>query len=513
MKLDQTPVTNDEMQTIELNSEFFGVSHFQLMEVVGSQIAREIASKIPRSKPNPKIDIVSGPGKNGGDGFSVARHLASLGYNVNVTLVGRTSEVSDYAAKQQLDTILQMNRTIEFESCQDSTQLKPFQSDFIIDAILGTGVKGDLRQPILAAVRTVNKSKGYKVSIDLPSGLDTDTGEPHGEAVRADLTLCLHRTKVGVTKGREYVGEVVVVPIGIPPEAEVYAGPGDFKILWKPRPSDSHKGDYGRLVVVGGNENFTGAPTYSSLAATKVGTDLVYVAAPEEAAETISSYSPDLITIKLTGSHLSPKALTELDPWLKSADALVIGPGVGLHEETHETVWRLISQAEALNKPLVLDADALKIFSRKKRRLKTPTVLTPHAGEFSLLAQRKVSSDVELRREAAVELARETGATVVLKGRVDIVADEKRVKLNTTGNPYMTVGGTGDVLTGIIGGLLAQHIEPFKASTAAAFLNGLAGDLLISERGPAMTASGLLEYLPKAMRYCIEGPPYPSIKK
>jgi len=240
---------------------------------------------------------------------------------------------------------------------------------------------------------------------------------------------------------------------------------------------------------------------------------LVYVAAPERAAETISGYSRDLITIKLSGGHLNPKALAELDPWLKSSDAIVIGPGIGLHDETHEAVWRLISEVESLNKPLVLDADALKILSRKKRRLKTPTVLTPHAGEFSLLAERKLSNDVELRREAAVQLARELRAAVILKGRIDIVADEKRVKLNKTGNPYMTVGGTGDVLTGIVGGLLAQHTDPFDASVAAAFLNGLAGDLLISERGPAMTASALLESLPKAMKYCISGPPYPSIKK
>lgn len=513
MKTDQTAITNDEMQIIELNSEFLGVSHFQLMEAVGSQIAREIANRIPQSKSNPRIHVISGPGKNGGDGFSAARHIATHGYKVKVTLIGRISDVVDYAAKHQLDAILQMSESIEFESYQDSTQFRPFQSDFIVDALLGTGVKGELRQPVLGAVRTINKSEGYKISIDLPSGLDTDTGQPQGDAVKASLTLCLHKMKLGLTKGREYAGEVVVVPIGVPPEAELYAGPGDFKVLWKPRLPDSHKGDYGRLLVIGGSENFTGAPAYCSLAATKLGTDLVYVAAPERAAETISSYSPDLITIKLSGSHLNPKALAELDPWLKSSDAIVIGPGIGLHDETHEAVWRLISEVESLNKPLVLDADALKILSRKKRRLKTPTVLTPHAGEFSLLAERKLSNDVELRREAAVQLARELRAAVILKGRVDIVADEKRVKLNKTGNPYMTVGGTGDVLTGIVGGLLAQHTDPFDASVAAAFLNGLAGDLLISERGPAMTASALLESLPKAMKYCISGPPYPGIKK
>ncbi len=495
-----------------MNSEFFGVTHFQLMEVVGARIANEIANRT-RDRSNPKINIVAGPGKNGGDGLSVARHLASLGYRVKVTLVGKTSEVSDYAAKHQLNTILRMEDSVEFESLQDSSQLKPMESDFIIDALLGTGVRGELHQPLLAAVRMINRSKGYKVAIDLPSGLDTDTGEPHGDAVKANLTLCLHRTKQGLLKGTQYVGELLVLPIGIPPEAERYAGPGDFQVLWKPRPPNAHKGQYGRLVVIGGSENFTGAPAFAALAATKCGTDLVYVASPQKTSEIIASYSPDLISIKLPGDHLNTKALVELEPWLKIADAIVVGPGIGLHDDTAEAVWKLISETETLNKTLVLDADALKIFGRRRRRFKTPTVLTPHAGEFAAVSQRKLSGDLKLKEEAAAQLAKELGATIVLKGHIDIIVDEKHMKLNKTGNPYMTVGGTGDLLTGIVGGLVAQKVDPFRASVAAAFLNGLAGDMLIAEKGPAITPSALLDYIPRAMKYCIDGPPYPSVQK
>ncbi len=500
------------MQTAELNSEFFGVTHFQLMEVVGARIADEIAKRT-RNRSNPKINIIAGPGKNGGDGLSAARHLASLGYRVKVTLVGKPNEVSDYAAKHQLSSVLQMEGSVEFESLQDSSQLRPVESDFVIDALLGTGVRGELRQPLLAAVRMINKSKGYKVSIDLPSGLDTDTGEPHGDAVKANLTICLHRTKQGLLKATEYVGELLVLPIGIPPEAERYAGPGDFKILWKPRPPNARKGQFGRLLVIGGSENFTGAPAFAALAATKCGIDLVYVASPQRTSDIIASYSPDLISIRLPGDHLNAKALVELDPWLKTADAIVVGPGIGLHEDTAEAVWKLITLAETLSKALVLDADALKIFGRRRRRFKTLTVLTPHAGEFAAVSQRKLSSELKLREEAAAQLAKELGATIVLKGRIDIIADEKQMKLNKTGNPYMTVGGTGDLLTGIVGGLVAQKIDPFKASVAAAFLNGLAGDMLIVEKGPAITPSTLLEYIPRAMKYCIDGPPYFSIQK
>jgi ADP-dependent NAD(P)H-hydrate dehydratase / NAD(P)H-hydrate epimerase len=500
------------MQIIENNSEFLGVSHSQLMEVVGYGIAREVAAKA-KAKPNSRIDVVSGTGKNGGDGLAVARHLASQGFRVRVTLVGRPKDVEDAAAKEQLDSILQMKDSVEFQSVPDSSQLKPFESDFIIDALLGTGVKGDLRQPLLGAVRIVNRSKGFKVAVDLPSGLDTDTGEPHGEAVKADLTFSLHRKKQGLLKAPGYTGELVALPMGIPPEAEDYAGPGDFKVLWKQRPPNAHKGDFGRLLVVGGSENFSGAPAFSALAATKCGTDLVYVASPEKTVQTISSYSPDLITIRLTGDHLKPSAVTELERWVKAMDAVVLGPGIGLHEDTIEFVWKTIALAESLNKPLVLDADAIKIFARRKRRLRTAAVLTPHAGEFAVVAQRKPGEGLELKAEAAEQLAKEIGATIILKGHVDVVTDGNRTKLNSTGNSFMTVGGTGDVLTGIVGGFLAQHIDPFRAAVAGAFLNGLAGDILIEEKGPAISPSQLVEYVSEAMKYCLAGPPYPSMRK
>jgi len=512
MKPGEATVSNDEMQIAELNSEYLGVSHFQLMEAVGANLAREIANRTLTGKSNPRIHVFSGPGKNGGDGFATARHLASLGFRVKVTLIGKTSDVKDEAAKHQLDAILRMTDSIEFESLSDSSQIRPVEADVLLDALLGWGVSGDLRQPLLGAVRMVNRSRGYKTGLDLPSGLDSDTGEPHGEAVKADLTISLHKIKQGLLKGREYAGETISLPIGIPPEAEAYAGPGDFKILWKPRPAQSHKGDYGRLIVIGGSENFTGAPAFSALAATKCGTDLVYVASPTRTSEIIASYSPDLITIKLPGEHLNIRALAELSPWLKTSDAIVLGPGIGLHEETVEVVRKIITEAESLNKPLVIDADALKIFGRNRRRLKTSAVLTPHAGEFAQVLQRKISPELKLRQEATAQLAKETGASVVLKGNIDIVADENRLKLNKTGNPYMTVGGTGDVLTGIIGALLAQHVEPFRAAVAGAFLNGLAGDMLIREKGPTVTPLALVDFIPRAIKYCVDGPPFPPVR-
>ena len=512
MRPEDQMITTDEILAAEYNSEYLGVTHFQLMEAVGARIAAETATRI-RNRVNPKIHVIAGPGKNGGDGFAVARHLASQGYKVKVTLAGKTSDVHDESTKQQLDAILGMTDSVQFESLPDSSQLRPVEADIIFDAVLGYGVKGELRQPLLGAVRIINRSKGYKIAIDLPSGLDSDMGEPHGDAVKADLTISLHKIKQGLVKGAAYAGETISLSIGIPPEAETYAGPGDVKILWKPRPATAHKGEYGRLLIIGGSENFTGAPAFSALAATKCGTDLVYVAAPARTSEIIASYSPDLINIKLPGDHINPRALPELSRWTKTADAIVLGPGVGLHDETVEAVKKLISDAAEQNKPMVLDADALKIFGRSRRRLKNPTVLTPHQGEFAQVLQRKISADPQLRQEAVKQLATETGATVVLKGSVDIIADPTRMKFNRTGNPYMTVGGTGDVLTGIIGAFLAQKVEPFKAAVAGAFLNGLSGDMLIQEKGPTVTPLALVDQIPRAIKYCVDGPPFPKIRR
>ena len=512
MPREDDTISNEGMEIAELNAEFLGVSHSQLMESVGAGIAREVAQRA-RSRQGARVEVIAGTGKNGGDGLAVARYLSAMGFRVHVILVGKPRDVEDPSAKQQLAAVQKMTDSLEFSSLQDSSQLKPVESDFVIDALLGTGVKGDLRQPLLAAVRMVNKSKGFKISVDLPSGLDTDTGEPHGESVKADLTVSLYRKKIGLTKSPTLAGEVIVLPIGIPPEAETYAGPGDFKVLWKPRPSISHKGDFGRLLVIGGSENFTGAPAFSALAAAQCGVDLVYVASPEKTAQTVASYSPDLITIRLPGNRLNPESIPELERWLKIADTVVLGPGIGLHEDTAEFVWKVTQLAESLNKPLVLDADALKIFGRRLRRLKTPTVMTPHAGEFAALARRKAPDDIGLKMEAAQQVAREVGSTIILKGPLDVITDGNRSKLNRTHNPFMTVGGTGDVLTGIVGALMAMHIDPFRAAVAATFLNGLAGEILVNENGPAVTSSRLVEHVSRAIEYCLEGPPYPQLRK
>ena len=313
------------------------------------------------------------------------------------------------------------------------------------------------------------------------------------------MTITFHRSKTGFEKAREHVGELIVKDIGLPRELEKFAGPGDVQLAITPRPSESHKGDFGRLLVIGGSETYSGAPTLVALAALRTGVDLAYIAAPEQTAYAISAMAPDLITIKLEGKHLNPADIPALKAYVETVNAIVLGPGLGLHSETREAVKALVDVIENAGKPLLLDADGLKAFAEFKRKLRVPLVLTPHAGEYAILTGKKLPEGLKEKVSEVQKTAMELGATILLKGPVDIISDEKRFKLNFTGNAGMTVGGTGDVLSGIAGAFLAQKIDPFEAAVAGAFVNGAAGDFVFEEKGYHMIATDLIEHIPHVL--------------
>jgi NAD(P)H-hydrate epimerase len=339
----------------------------------------------------------------------------------------------------------------------------------------------------------------FRVAVDVPTGVDSDTGEVVAEAVRANVTVTFHARKVGFAKAKDYVGQVVVADIGIPKEASLFVGPGDVEVVTKPRPPDAHKGDFGRVVVVGGSETFSGAPALVGLAALRTGADLVFVAAPEKTAHDIAAFSPNLITLKLRGEYLRSSNLKQLSEHIERATCLVVGPGLGTRPETFVAVRRILQIAGRINKPCLLDADALKAVGKVTKPIGVAGVLTPHAGEFRILHGAPPDPNLTKRVKQAAELSRRSGCTVLVKGRVDVVAANERVKMNSTGNPGMTVGGTGDVLSGIVGGLLAQGIEPFRAAAAGAFINGAAGDLAAKEYGHHLAPTDLLPLIPHVM--------------
>jgi hydroxyethylthiazole kinase-like uncharacterized protein yjeF len=490
-------ITSREMHALETNAEYYGVSRLQLMENAGRNVACEIATRFPSKKT--RVAVVCGLGGNGGDGFVAARHLLSLGYSVEIMVAGKTADITHKEALRNWRALQPLRTHLGVSEVTDSSLIPETKADVVVDALLGIGLKGAPRPPVLQLMEMVNSMQAFRVAVDVPTGLDSDSGEAFGEAVRADLTITFHRAKPGLLKAIEHVGELLTKDIGLPGTLEGFTGPGDVSLAVKPRPAESHKGDFGKLLVVGGSETYSGAPALVGLAALRSGVDLAYVAAPEKVAYAVSSMAPDLITVKLEGAHLGPYSTVQIRYWLEKTTAAVAGPGLGLVSETKRAVEGFVAAAEELGKPLLLDADGLKAFSEFKRPLRVPSVLTPHAGEYRILAGKELPSDLDEKVARVKKTAERLNAVILLKGNTDIISDGKRVKLNFTGNPGMTVGGTGDVLSGIVGAFLAQKVDPFEAAVAGAFINGAAGDFVKSKKGYHMVATDLLDWIPRVI--------------
>jgi len=491
------PVTAKEMRALEMNSQYLGLSRLQMMENAGRAVAEEIEK---RFNPPCMAVFLCGPGGNGGDGFVAARHLAASGFDVEVVLVSAESEIKAEEVKTNWRILRSMSSSLRLRIEQDSSQLSRKEGgEVIVDALVGTGVKGALRSPILQAVEMINRMEGFKVAVDVPSGLDADNGEALGACVKADLTVTFHCEKVGFQQARGYLGEVVIKPIGIPLEAELYAGPGDVYLTSETRRPDAHKGECGRVLVVGGSDLYSGAPAFTALAAYRTGVDLVYVAAPEAAARIIAGFSPELITLKLEGDFLNPDNQETILPLLSKVDAVGVGPGLGTREETFAALEALFGAVEKSHLPMLVDADAIKAFANFKKKMRNPAVFTPHRGEFQILTAKTVPDQLVLAGELVKEEAEALGATILLKSPVDVISDGSEVKYNWTGNPGMTVGGTGDVLSGVVVALMAKGFSPFRAAVAGAFVNGAAGDFACREKGFHLLPTDLLEWIPRLL--------------
>ena len=493
-------ITTRLMRALEVNSEYFGISRLQLMENAGHAVASEIAS---RFKPeNTKIAVFCGLGGNGGDGFVSARFLLDMGFDVAVYLLGRGDRIVHAEAKRNWLALQPLKHKMKIVEVPEASSIPEIGEDVVIDALIGVGFRGELRTPIRQMAKKLNNSNAFCVAVDIPTGINADTGEASQDAVIADLTVTFHKLKPGLVKAESYVGEVVVRRIGIPSYLERLAGPGDVQLVVKRRIATAHKGEFGRLLVIGGSEVYYGAPALVALAAYRTGVDLVYIAAPKEAAQAISTMSPNMITLKLTGKHLNLEDVQLISSYMEKVDATVIGPGLGLHGDTVKAVNALLELADKQGIPLLLDADGLKIYAKSKSKIEVPIVFTPHAGEYEVLTGKRPPESLVKKVEEVQEAAERLKGVILLKGHVDVISDGKRVKLNFTGNPGMTVGGTGDTLSGIVGGFMAQGTDPFEAAVAGAFINGAAGDFVFDEKGYHMLPTDIIEFIP----HVIENP-------
>jgi NAD(P)H-hydrate epimerase len=465
-------ITSEDMAVVDTNCEYHGLSRLQLMENAGKGVAEEIARRFSSGR----IGIYAGLGNNGGDAFVAARHLK--GYDIEILLLGLQSQIQSEIARKNFEILKKSGFSIR--EIRDSSMLEENNFDVIIDGMLGTGVKGRLREPFAKAVEVINSSNSYVVAIDIPSGLNPDSGE-YITAVRADLTITFHKPKPGLLR-TELVGELVVKDIGIPPLFEKLAGPGDVKRTYR-RITDGYKGNHGRILIVGGGP-YSGAPALAALAAYAAGADIVTVAVPETVYSIVASFSPNLIVRKLVGEELSMKNLKEIKQFAARHDVVVMGMGAGKGEEVQEVTEEAIKLGEI--KKAVLDADALI----RDIPEGVECILTPHRGEFKRIFGFEAKGEDDVKRAA-----RKAKATVLLKSPEDIVSDGERVRINRSGNTGMTVGGTGDVLAGIAGAFLALS-DAFWSASAAAFINGKAGDACLDEFGYNFTAMDVIAKIP-----------------
>ena len=486
-------LTADEMRAVDrVTTEKFGVASMELMRNAGAAVARFVLREFPEFR---RIAVLCGKGNNGGDGFVAARRLAAVGCVVQVLLLGLPDELKG-DAKTAFEEMGLVPVLAPDEAALGSAEVALLleSADLLVDAVVGTGFRPPLHGVAASLRDRVNALNTPVVAVDLPSGWDSDSREFSVEgAFRADAVVTFTAPKLAHACGNltgNATGPIVVAPIGSPEEAVR----SETKLTWagtskaiteKPRTADSNKGMYGHVLVVAGGRGKSGAPAMSSLAALRAGAGLVTAAVPESIVRPVATITPELMTMPLkegASGEIAGSNLDELKKLTERATVIAMGPGMGTEPE--EFVLGLIAKTTL---PLVLDADALNIMAKHADELNgkgRTMVLTPHPGEMARLTGLS-TKEVQARREPlAREFARRHNVTVVLKGWRTLIAHrDGRIAVNTTGNPGMAKGGSGDILTGIVAAMLAQYPDhPAEAVEAAVYLHGLAADFAVREQ-------------------------------
>ena len=509
-------LTSGEMREIDrIAIEEVGIPGPVLMENAGRRIVDVLLIRFPRVE-RERVVVVAGRGNNGGDGLVVARHLRNGGANPVVLLLAAKEEVRGDAAlnlavaeKSGVDV-----RDASTDLCWKKVRPVLAEATVIVDAVFGTGLTKPAEGLFAAAIEDINKASGFKIAVDIPSGLSADTFKIIGPAVRADLTVTMAAPKIAhiFPPAEEFVGDLVCADIGMPPSLfeneSLRLEMVERKAVspfFRKRKRDAHKGTYGHVFLLSGSLGKTGAAVMAAKAAYRTGAGLVTVGTPAGCVPVIAKSMVELMTEPLAETEaktLSREALPRIMSLLEGKSATVIGPGISTHPSTAELVRGLIPK---LTIPAVIDADGLNNLAENPSLLKkasVPLVLTPHPGEFARLTGRTTQEVLEGRLEIVPRFAREHGLYLVLKGyRTLIAAPDGRVFVNPTGNPGMATGGSGDVLSGMIASFIGQEPDFLAAILAAIYLHGLSGDLAaarLSER--ALIAGDLIRFLPPAIK-------------
>lgn len=518
-------VTAKLMQDLDRRAiEEYGIPGLILMENAGRGAVEaltrhfgDLAGKI--------VSIFVGPGNNGGDGLVIARHLHQQGSNPELYLLAEEEKIKGDAA-----TNLRIVRRlpIPLYSLRNSDEMAkalPRLKDswLIIDSIFGTGLTRKVSGHYADVIRSVNQLVCPVMAVDIPSGLCADTGLKLGECVRADLTVTFGLAKTGqvCSPGRDYVGRLEVIDISIPPETVAEAGiqvelldTATVRGYLPTRPLGAHKGTYGHLLIAAGSTGKTGAAILCARGGLRSGTGLVSLCVPHDLNHVFETALWEAMTIPFPSgaSCLSIDDYEKLQMAAAGKQAIAVGPGIGMAEKTGSLLLKLYREAQL---PMVVDADALNILAQRPEMIKNPPaprILTPHPGEMARLTGLSTSEIQQNRLRLAQEFATKNQVIVILKGAGTVIADlDGKAAINSTGNPGMAAGGMGDVLTGIIGGLLAQKISPWQAACLGVYVHGLAGDRLAGRTDSAgfgYLASELADEIPAT--FCSIHPDMPE---
>jgi hydroxyethylthiazole kinase-like uncharacterized protein yjeF len=510
-------VTAAEMRAIDrATSEQFGIPSLTLMENAGWAVARFVLSDYPKVE---RVGVICGKGNNGGDGFVAARKLAEAGRAVRVLLLCDPADLRGDAAAmfaRMKSSLLIVHEAAELDS-SDAGEI--FASDLLVDAVLGTGFRPPVSELYAATIRKMNDSAAPIVAVDIPSGADADavsvgTGKSV-PATRADAIVTFTAPRPAHVFGQLTAGPTLIAPIGSPPEAISsdqllnLSTPADFAPLLAPRALEANKGSYGHVLVVGGSVGKAGAAAMAGFSALRAGAGVSTVATARSVLAVVAGYHPELMTEPLPETKdgtISLRALEQgRDALFERKTVIAVGPGISRNRETAEFVRALLKPGVVDEKvAFVIDADGLNAFDGKAKELggqDRTLVITPHPGEMSRLTGLTIAEIQAKRLEVARQFAREHHVIVVLKGhRTLIAAPDGTVWVNPAGNPGMATGGTGDVLTGMVAGLIAQHPgRALEATALAVYLHGLAGDLARDSVGEiSLVATDLVRFLPAA---------------
>jgi NAD(P)H-hydrate epimerase len=507
--------------------QHYGIPSLVLMENAGrsctDRIFRILEEKVGAPQ-EASVAVVCGKGNNGGDGMVIARHLHNRGVYVEVFLLGEVEDLSK-DARTQYEILRRMD--LEIRVIRDTEGIEDLRSyleevHLCVDAILGTGISSPLSGTVREVVEVINLSMATVFAVDIPSGIDATTGRILGEAIRADYTGTFGLLKLGnvLLPGSIHCGETDIYDIGIPSravfDADIKAETLEeqvVKSMLSVRPPDFHKGDAGRVYIVGGSPGMTGAPCLAGVAALRMGAGLITVATPASLRPIVEAKQMEVMCAGVPdggGGYFTPEMIPSLLETIAKADVVVVGPGLGMTEAMPRFLKDLLPKIKV---PFLLDADALNALSGQVNTLQSavaPCIITPHPGEMSRLTRESIEAIEASRIDSARHMAEEEGVTVILKGARTIVATPKGdIFINTSGNPYMASGGMGDALTGMIAALASQGLSPTDAACAGVFLHGLSADLLVREHPMTpVTAMDVIGNIKGALQHTLdEAPP------